>query len=113
MGDILLWGDNQRLKIHVAQFKKTHGRDPSSADLVDIMNSRASLPGLDDGDQFKIDDLARSIAANGVRTPPPSSPYMGSCWTATGESRPACRCSPATISHNRRRIGLRSYGCGS
>ena len=70
VGDIRLWGDNKRLNIHVEQFKKTHGRDPTPADLVDIMNSRANLPGLEASDQFKIEDLARSIAANGVRTPP-------------------------------------------
>ena len=70
VGDIRLWGENKRLNIHVAQFKKAHGRAPTSADLVDIMKSQASLPGIEASDQFNIQDLARSIAANGVRVPP-------------------------------------------
>lgn len=68
--DIRLWGDNQRLKIHVAQFENTHGRSPTPDDLVRIMKSEANLPGLSDRDQFKIADLARSIASSGVRQPP-------------------------------------------
>ena len=67
---IHLWDKNQRLEIHVEQFKKTHGRNPNSDDLVKIMCSRANLAGLDSSDQFKIVDLARSIAAGGVRNPP-------------------------------------------
>ena len=70
VGDIRLWGGNQRLKIHVAQFKNTHGREPTSDDLLSIMNSRANLAGLDGNDQFKIAALARSIAAGGVRKAP-------------------------------------------
>ena len=68
--DIRLWGDNQRLNIHVAQFKNTHGCSPTPDDLVRIMKSEANLPGLSDRDQFKIADLARSIASSGVRQPP-------------------------------------------
>ena len=68
--DIRLWGDNQRLKIHVAQFEKTHGHSPTPDDLVRIMRSEANLPGLEETDQFKIADLARSIASSGVRQPP-------------------------------------------
>ncbi len=68
--DIRLWGDNQRLKIHVAQFEKTHGHSPTPDDLVRIMRSEANLPGVEETDQFKIADLARSIASSGVRQPP-------------------------------------------
>lgn len=67
---IRLWERNQRLEIHVEQFKKTHGRNPDSNDLVKIMCGKANLAGLDASDQFKIVDLARSIAAGGVRNPP-------------------------------------------
>ena len=68
--DIRLWGKNERLKIHVAQFEKTHGHSPTPDDLVRIMRSDANLPGLGEADQFKIVDLARSIASSGVRQPP-------------------------------------------
>ena len=68
--DIRLWGDNQRLRIHVDQFEKTHGHSPTSEDLVRIMRSEANLPGLEEIDQFKIEELARSIASSGVRHPP-------------------------------------------
>ena len=68
--DIRLWRGNRRLNIHVSQFEKTHGRAPDSDDLLDIMGSRANLAGLDKKDQFKIVDLAKSIAASGVRQPP-------------------------------------------
>ena len=68
--DIRLWGENQRLKIHVGQFENTHGRKPTPDDLIRIMKSEANLPGVDERDQFKIADLARSIASSGVRQPP-------------------------------------------
>ena len=65
-----LWESNKRLSIHVGQFTKTHGRKPSPDDLLTIMRSDANLGGLDQGDQFEIVPLARSIAASGVRVPP-------------------------------------------
>lgn len=72
VNDIRLWDENERLTIHVKQFKKAHGRSPTADDLVAIMRSEAQLPvpGLDGNDQFKIVDLARSVATNGVRTAP-------------------------------------------
>ena len=55
----------------MAQFKKTHGRTVRRPeDLVRIMRSEANLPGLEEIDQFKIEELARSIASSGVRQPP-------------------------------------------
>jgi hypothetical protein len=71
--DIGLWDQNERLEIHLAQFRQQEGRSPRSEELLDIMLSRLQLPGVADDqrdDQFKILDLARSIAANGVRRPP-------------------------------------------
>ena len=68
--DISLSATNQRLQIHVDQFKATHGRAPSPDDLVRLISSEANLSGLDGRDQFKINNLARSIAAGGVRQPP-------------------------------------------
>jgi hypothetical protein len=68
--DISLWDRNERLDIHVGQFKVTQGRDPNSSELLDIMLSKMPLNGLDSKDQFKIEELARSIANNGVRKPP-------------------------------------------
>ncbi len=68
--DIQLWGQNVRLDIHIGQFREKFGREPSSEELLDIMMSKLELAGVSDGDQFKIVDLARSIAINGVRKPP-------------------------------------------
>jgi hypothetical protein len=68
--DIKLWDQNVRLDIHLRQFKKKFGQDPSSDELLDIMLSKLRLPGEDEADAFKIMDLARSIAINGVRIPP-------------------------------------------
>ena len=70
VSDISLSADNQRLQIHVDQFKATHGRAPTPDDLVRLISSQANLSGLDAPDQFKIIDLARSIATGGVRQPP-------------------------------------------
>lgn len=68
--DISLWPDNERLDIHLAQFERQYGKKPSPPELIDIMLSRTSLPGTTGKDEFEITDLARSIAANGVRVPP-------------------------------------------
>ena len=69
--DIVLWPDNERLEVHVEQFRRMWGRDPDAQELLDIMCSNAQLPGLEDeGDQFEILALARSIASNGVQRPP-------------------------------------------
>jgi hypothetical protein len=71
--DIQLWERNERLEIHLAQFRQREGRSPSSAELLDIMLSRMDLPGIPSDkreDQFEIEVLARSIAVNGVQKPP-------------------------------------------
>jgi hypothetical protein len=68
--DIKLWGENQRIDIHLNQFAQAHGRRPDSDELLSIMLGEMSLPGLTEVDQFEIQDLARSVAANGVRKPP-------------------------------------------
>lgn len=68
--EIELWENNERLEIHVAQFAQRFGRQPNPQELLDLMMSKASLPGITDADQFEILSLARSIATNGVRKPP-------------------------------------------
>lgn len=68
--DIQLWDRNERLDIHLGQFKQKLGRTPTAEELLDIMMSKMNLPGIEEGDQFKIVQLARSIAINGVRKPP-------------------------------------------
>lgn len=68
--DIKLWENNERLDIHVNQFRHIHGRGPTSFELLDIMLSRMPLQGLAGKDQFNIEELARSIANNGVRKAP-------------------------------------------
>lgn len=70
LSDISLWDQNERLDIHLAQFQQKNGRRPTAEELLDIMQSKADLPGIEQGDEFKIPDLARSIATNGVRKPP-------------------------------------------
>jgi hypothetical protein len=71
--DIQLWGENDRLDIHLGQFRQNNGRDPNPEELLDIMLSKMQLPGIPDdkkNDQFDIVELARSIAINGVRKAP-------------------------------------------
>jgi hypothetical protein len=68
--DINLWDSNERLEIHLGQFRQKNGRKPNSTELLDIMLSKMNLPGISGDDQFKIIELARSIAVNGVRKPP-------------------------------------------
>jgi hypothetical protein len=68
--DIKLWSNNERLEIHVAQFRANHGRAPSPEELLNIMLGHMPMEGLGKEDEFEILDLARSIAANGLRKPP-------------------------------------------
>lgn len=69
--DVVLWDENDRLDIHINQFKQRHeGRAPSADELLDIMLSKMDLPGMTKKDQFEIVELAQSIAVNGVRKPP-------------------------------------------
>ncbi len=69
--DINLWGSNERLEIHVGQFKAKNGRAPTPDELFHIMTGKMPLEGVGEGeDEFKIISLAKSIAANGVRKPP-------------------------------------------
>lgn len=68
--DIDLWDENQRIEVHLKQFEAKYGRRPSTDELFDIMTGKTKLEGVADNDQFQIDRLAASIAANGVRIPP-------------------------------------------
>lgn len=68
--DIQLWDKNERLDIHLAQFRNNNGREPTPEELLSIMLSDMDLPGVTGGDQFKIEELARSIAVNGIKKPP-------------------------------------------
>jgi hypothetical protein len=71
--DIQLWNENDRLDIHLGQFRQKNGRDPNPEELLDIMLSKMELAGIADeekSDQFEIVELARSIAINEVRKPP-------------------------------------------
>lgn len=71
--DLELWAGNERLEIHVQQFRHINGRDPSSDELIKIMQSALGLVGIPDDtrkDEFEIENLARSIAVNGLRKPP-------------------------------------------
>ena len=68
--DIKLWDENERLEIHLAQFQHEHGRKPSHEEILAILLGQTVLPGVMAKDEFQIQDLARSIAVNGVRKPP-------------------------------------------
>ena len=68
--DIRLWDQNERLDIHLNQFRQKYGRGPDSEELMAIMKGEMPLPGIHETDQFAIGTLAKSIAVNGVRKPP-------------------------------------------
>jgi hypothetical protein len=68
--DVRLWGENERLEIHVEQFQAKYGRPPTPDELFRIMAGRMPLEGVEAGDEFEILKLARSVATNGVRKPP-------------------------------------------
>ena len=68
--DIELWDQNERLDIHLNQFQQKYGRGPDAEELMAIMKGDMPLPGIEETDQFAINDLAKSIAVNGVRKPP-------------------------------------------
>lgn len=68
--DIKVWSENERIDIHLNQFRHANDRMPTPDELLDIMLGRVKLPGVTDEDQFEIHELARSIAVNGVRKPP-------------------------------------------
>jgi hypothetical protein len=66
------WDGNERLQIHIEQFTDNEGRRPTGDEILQIMLTKMSLPGLDEDqvDEFEIKALAQSIARNCVRTPP-------------------------------------------
>ena len=68
--DIRLWDKNERLQIHLNQFRQKYGRHPDGIELMSIMKGKMPLPGIEGKDQFAIHDLSKSIAVNGVRKPP-------------------------------------------
>lgn len=68
--DIQLWDKNERLDIHLAQFRTANNREPTPEELLSIMLSDMDLPGVAGDDQFKIEELARSIAVNGIKKAP-------------------------------------------
>jgi predicted house-cleaning noncanonical NTP pyrophosphatase (MazG superfamily) len=74
--DIELWTENERLDVHLEQFRTMHGHTPSNDEMLSIMHGVLQLPGVgageeeDAGDPFKIKDLADNIAKNGVRRAP-------------------------------------------
>jgi hypothetical protein len=71
VSDLLLRGDNERLEVHLGQFRQLNGRQPSPDELFSLLMSTTPLPGLErEEDQFNIKPLGRSIANNGVRKPP-------------------------------------------
>ena len=68
--DLDLWDANERLDIHLNQFRWKYGEGPDAEQLLAIMKGDMPLPGIEGADQFKIRALAKSIAVNGVRKPP-------------------------------------------
>ncbi len=43
--DITLWDENDRLDIHLSQFRQIYGREPTPEELRDILLSKIALPG--------------------------------------------------------------------
>ena len=77
--EINLWKDNDRLLIHLEQFRQIYNRPPTPQELYEIMVGITTLPGISNlpelsedrkMDQFAIRELAHSIAVNGVQRPP-------------------------------------------
>jgi|GEM_PF-2039044 len=69
--EVNLWDRNERLEIHLNQFRAREDREPTADELLDIMLGLADLPGLsEESDQFEVKKLARSIVANGVQKAP-------------------------------------------
>ena len=68
--DIKVWDGNERIQIHLNQFSQVSKRAPTTDELLDIMHGKLKLPGISSDDQFKIKELAKSIAINGVRKHP-------------------------------------------
>lgn len=68
---LALWRGNQRLTLHVMEFKERNGgRDPDPDELVKLMQGAIHLPSLGKADPFKLKPLADSIARKGVEIPP-------------------------------------------
>jgi hypothetical protein len=69
--EIQLWDENSRLQVHIEQFEESRERRPTGDELLEIMFTRMDLPGVEGiKDEFRIKELARSIARNKVRQPP-------------------------------------------
>lgn len=71
--DIPLWTGNERLDIHLEQFRAMNGRAPTNEEMLGLLHGTLQLPGVGEEnkeDPFWIKDLADSIAHNGVRQPP-------------------------------------------
>lgn len=71
--DLELWGENERLEIHLEQFRDEHGREPTPDETLNIMLSKLPIRGIpakEAEDQFAIVELARSIAVNDVQKKP-------------------------------------------
>ncbi|HET7459910.1 MAG TPA: hypothetical protein VFJ82_01630 [Longimicrobium sp.] len=75
--EIQLWAENERLDVHLEQFRTLHGRTPNNDELFELLCGTLTLPGVGAGDErrsledpFLIRDLADNIAKNGLRTPP-------------------------------------------
>jgi hypothetical protein len=67
---LAIWPENQRIQLHVAEFRERHGRDPDADELVAMMQGSLHLPSLGDSDPFHLLPLAQSIARKGVERPP-------------------------------------------
>ncbi|MDP9384730.1 MAG: hypothetical protein M3P50_05795, partial [Actinomycetota bacterium] len=69
--ELALWRGNQRLTLHVMEFKERNGgREPDPEELVKLMQGAINLPSLGKSDPFKLKPLADSIARKGVEIPP-------------------------------------------
>jgi len=67
---LVLWANNDRIGVHVEQFRETRGREPTSEEVLNILLSREQLDGMSGEDQFLVEALADDIASFGLERAP-------------------------------------------
>lgn len=68
--DLTLWAGNNRIELHVEEFREENGRGPDGDELLKLMQGLLLLPSQASKDPFQILPLAESIARKGVERAP-------------------------------------------
>ena len=83
--DLNPWAKNLRLEMHLHEFEVTEGRPAEAVDIVKILQGRITRRAAPDApirvkqDEFRITELAQSIAVKGVERPPVID-WWGTVW---------------------------------